>query len=155
MLPLIGITMSFDNYKNNVNVSEKYFRAVERAGVLPLAIPPFRDKATLKALAEKLDGVIFSGGPDIDPSYFHEMPHPRLGNVCPQRDEAEIFLAGEIIRLSKPLLGICRGLQVMNVAMGGTLYQDIASNVKASLKHVQDAPRWHKSHEVEIIEGDY
>jgi putative glutamine amidotransferase len=152
--PLIGITMSFDNYKNNANVSEKYFRAIEQAGGLPLAIPPFKDKATLKALAERLDGVILSGGPDIDPSYFHEIPHPRLGNVCPRRDEAEIFMAGEIIRLSKPLLGICRGMQVMNVVMGGNLYQDIPSEIKKPLKHIQDAPRWHKSHEIEIIQED-
>ncbi len=154
MRPLIGITTSFNNSKNRANLSEKYYNAIERAGGLPLAIPPLRDKAALKALAERLDGVILSGGPDIDPSYFQEMPHPQLGNICPRRDEAEIFIAGEIIRLSKPLLGICRGMQVMNVVMGGNLYQDISSEIKDPLKHIQDAPRWHKSHEIEIIEEE-
>lgn len=154
MQPLIGITMSFDNCNNKANIKERYYSAVERAGGLPLAIPPLRDKAALKALAERLDGVIISGGPDIDPSYFHELPHPKLGNVCPIRDEAEIFMAGEVIRLSKPLLGICRGMQVMNVVMGGNLYQDIPSEIKESLKHIQNAPRWHKSHEIKIIEEE-
>jgi putative glutamine amidotransferase len=154
MRPLIGITTSFNNSKNRANLSEKYYNAIERAGGLPLAIPPLRDKAALKALAERLDGVILSGGPDIDPSYFQEMPHPQLGNICPRRDEAEIFIAGEIIRLSKPLLGICRGMQVMNVVMGGNLYQDISSEIKDPLKHIQDAPRWHKSHEIESIQED-
>lgn len=154
MLPLIGITMSFDNHENLAKIGEKYFNAIERAQGLPLPIPPLRNKAALKALAERLDGIILSGGSDIDPSYFHEAPHPRLGDVCPHRDEAEIFLAGEIIRLSKPILGICRGLQVMNVVMGGNLYQDISSKVRDPLKHMQEAPRWHKTHQIEIIEED-
>ena len=121
MRPLIGITMSFDDNKKRAKISEKYYNAVELAGGLPLAIPLLRNKANLKTLAKKLDGVILTGGPDIDPSYFHELPHPRLGKICPVRDEFEAIITSEIIRLSKPLLGICRGEEVMNVVMGGTL----------------------------------
>jgi len=146
--------MSLDDSNNMAKLGEKYISAVEQAGGIPLAIPLLQDKNALKILAHRLDGIILSGGPDIDPSYFHEMPHPCLGSVCPQRDETEIFITAEIIKLSKPLLGICRGLQVMNVAMGGTLYQDISSNIKEPIKHIQDAPRWHKSHEIEIVDID-
>jgi len=154
MRPLIGITMSLDDSKNIAKLGEKYIRAVEKAGGIPLAIPPLQDKNALSVIVQKLDGIILSGGPDIDPSYYHQLPHIRLGNVCPRRDETEIYIATEIIKKSKPLLGICRGLQVMNVAMGGTIFQDISSNIKEPIKHMQDAPRWHKSHEIEIVDID-
>ena len=81
MRPLIGITTSFNNSKNRANLSEKYYNAIERAGATPHTA--LRDKAALKALAERLD-VILSGDPDIDPSYFQEMPHPQLSNMSPQ-----------------------------------------------------------------------
>ncbi|NLZ53769.1 MAG: gamma-glutamyl-gamma-aminobutyrate hydrolase family protein [Thermoanaerobacteraceae bacterium] len=152
MRPLIGITMSFDNSNNTAKLGEKYVSAVELAGGIPLAVPPLQDKDTLNGIVHRLDGIILSGGPDIDPSYFNQLPHPRLGNVCPRRDESEIYIAAEFIKLSKPILGICRGLQVMNVAMGGTIFQDISYNIRKPIKHMQDAPRWHKSHEIEIVD---
>ena len=152
MRPLIGITMSLDYENRTAKLGEKYVTAVERAGGIPVAVPPLEDKNALNAMVQKLDGIILSGGPDIDPSYYNQLPHPRLGNVCPRRDQNELFIAAEFIKLSKPILGICRGLQVMNVAMGGTLCQDISSSIKNPIKHMQNAPRWHKSHEVEILD---
>lgn len=154
MRPLIGITMSLDYGSKTSKLREKYIIAVEKAGGVPLAVPPLQDKNVLDVLVQKLDGIILTGGPDIDPSYFHQLPHPSLGNVCPRRDKSEIYLAAEFIKLSKPILGICRGLQVINVAMGGTICQDIPSHIQNPIKHMQDAPRWHKSHEIEIVDTE-
>lgn len=154
MLPLIGITMSFDYDKNQAQLGEKYFHAVQSAGGLPVAIPPIQDKTVLKALTEKLDGIILSGGPDIDPSYYNEKPSTELKDVSPCRDAAEMFLADEMLRVKKPLLGICRGMQVLNVVLGGTLFQDIFTEFKQPLKHIQSAPGWHGTHEIEIVEED-
>jgi len=152
MGPLIGITMSFDYDTNTAKLGERYINAVVKAGGVPLAVPPVQDENLLKEIVQKLDGIILSGGPDIDPSYFNQLPHPRLGRICPKRDASEIYLAAEFIRRSKPILGICRGIQVMNVAMGGTIIQDIPSNLENSIKHMQDAPEWHKSHEIRIVD---
>jgi len=154
MGPLIGITMEFDYSANKAKLGEGYISAVERAGGIPLAVPPLQDDHVLKVLVQKLDGIILSGGPDIDPSYFNQLPHPRLGKVCPKRDISELYLAAEFIRRSKPVLGICRGIQVMNLAMGGDIVQDIPSSVANPIKHMQDAPEWHKSHDIEIVDED-
>lgn len=154
MRPLIGITMSFDYDNKTAKLREKYITAVERAGGIPVAVPPLQDKGVLNTIVQKLDGIILSGGPDIDPSCYNQLPHPRLGNICPRRDQSEIYIAAEFMKRSKPILGICRGIQVINVAMGGTLCQDIPSCIKGSIQHMQVAPRWHKSHEIEIIDMD-
>lgn len=151
MQPLIGITVSFDSEKNKACLSGSYFRAVERAGGIPVPILPLDDSGRLRGLLERMNGIIFSGGPDVDPSYFHEEPHIKMGKISPERDEAEIFLARECLRLGKPAMGICRGIQLLNIALGGSIYQDIPSQIKKPLKHWQDAPGWHASHEVEII----
>lgn len=151
MRPIIGITASFDSEKNKAYLNGGYFRAVEQAGGIPVPILPLSDSERLLRLLERIDGVIFSGGPDVDPSYFHEEPHVHTGEICPERDEAEVFLARECLRRGKPVLGICRGIQLLNIALGGSLYQDIPSQIKKPIKHWQDAPRWYASHEVEII----
>ncbi|HHW02434.1 MAG TPA: gamma-glutamyl-gamma-aminobutyrate hydrolase family protein [Thermoanaerobacterales bacterium] len=150
MYPLIGITTSYDSENKKASLNRGYFRAVQQAGGIPVPVLPLDDKKVLLRLLERLDGIIFSGGPDVDPSYFNEEPHPRTGDICPERDEAEVFLARESMRLSKPMLGICRGIQLINIALGGSIYQDIDSQIKKPLKHRQDAPHWHASHEVEI-----
>ncbi|MDI3480960.1 MAG: putative glutamine amidotransferase [Tepidanaerobacteraceae bacterium] len=151
MQPLIGITASFDSEEEKAYLSAGYFRAVEQAGGIPVPILPLDDVKRLQGLLERMDGIIFSGGPDVDPFYFHEEPHIRMGKICPERDEAEVFLARECLRLGKPTLGICRGIQLLNAALGGSIYQDIPSQMKKPLKHWQDAPGWYATHEVEII----
>lgn len=154
MSPLIGITASYDFKNKKASLGKGYFRAVEQAGGIPVAIPPLEDENTLLALAGRLDGILFSGGPDVDPSYFGEEPHPHLGMVCPQRDRMEIFLAREMIKRGKPVLGICRGIQLINIAMGGSIIQDIPAEIKRPIKHQQDAPQWYATHRVEIIDRE-
>jgi len=148
MRPLIAITCSFTDGRMFLN--HGYYEAVEKAGGIPVGAAPLRDKEALSKLIDRVDGLLFSGGPDVDPRRFGENPKPALGEVNPLRDEAEIFLCREAVKRKKPILGICRGIQLINVALGGTLYQDIPSEVEKPMKHSQQAPRWYASHDVVV-----
>ena len=118
-----------------------YSDAVRLAGGLPVLIPVTRDSLTVEALVGRLDAVILSGGEDIDPAYFGEEHLPELGAVNAPRDTFDVLLIRVALRQGKPLLGICRGEQVLNVVLGGTLYQDIPSQIPASqLHHRQTEP---------------
>lgn len=150
MPPLIGITTSYDYNKNTVILKHGYFNAIEKAGGIPIAVLPIVDEKTILGLTKLLDGIIFSGGPDIDPIYFGESPHPKMRSICPQRDMMEIFLAKEMHKMKKPILGICRGIQVINVAFGGSVIQDIPSEIINPIKHEQEAPGWYGTHKIEI-----
>jgi len=97
-----------------------------------------------------LDGLLLSGGEDVDPARFGEEPLPDLGKVSPERDAIELALARRAIEKDVPIFAICRGLQVLNVAVGGSLYQDIGSQVGGALQHRQTAPRWHPAHTVSV-----
>lgn len=103
-----------------------------------------------------LDGLLLSGGSDLSPSYYGEEPDPELGPTIPERDAFEMALVGLALRRGIPIFGICRGLQVLNVALGGTLYQDLRSQREGDvLKHRQVTPKWQPSHEVEVDRGTY
>lgn len=152
MRPLIGVTGSpqGDDPTEGVTCSIAVTEAVYRNGGQPLVIPLSDHYDAIAELAERLDGLLLSGGNDINPLYFGEQPLPGLGKVNPLRDELEIRLIREMIALDKPILGICRGCQILNVATGGTMYQDIHTQVPNVLQHSQKAPRYHASHTVEI-----
>jgi len=146
MNPLIGMTCSFSSWDFPDShmkgqawfyVSRKYIESVREAGGTPLILP-FQDVSVV----EKIDGLLLSGGVDIDPHRFGEMPMG-VGYIDPERDEFEISLAQAALKRDIPVLGICRGIQVLCVAFGGTLLQDIGEQY---LKHVQDAPCWYGSH---------
>ena len=127
-----------------------------QAGGLPVLLPPLTDPRALRALYERLDGVLLAGGDDIDPARYGETPHPRLGAVSPERDTAELLLARWAFADGNPLLGICRGLQVINVARGGSLWQDLPSTHPESLDHYASATlrRWDViDHTVALTEG--
>ena len=114
---------------------KNYTDAIIAAGGLPLIIPVLEDIEVLRALYDRMDGILISGGGDIDPRFYNEPPLAGLGPTDPMRDEIELPLARWAIDEGKPLLGICRGSQVINVAMGGTLYQDIPSQIHTQLVH--------------------
>ena len=138
-LPLIGI--SCGGSETMTTLKTTYSDAVRLAGGLPVLIPVTRDSLTVEALVRKLDAVILSGGEDIDPAYFGEEHLPELGTVNAPRDTFDVLLIRVALRQGKPLLGICRGEQVINVVLGGTLYQDIPSQIPSSkLKHRQSEP---------------
>lgn len=156
--PLIGITASrIHNHADEpvIALNEAYSRAVARSGATPLTIPLGLSQEALLELLSRLDGVLFSGGGDVETSRYHGLDHPRVGEVDPDRDRIEILLAGQVVQRGLPFLGICRGIQVINVALGGTLYSDVADQHPGAVRHDSspDIPRDHPAHEVEIAPG--
>lgn len=153
--PLIGITPWYDDDKKHTYIKDGYIEGIVRAGGLPVLLPLVIDEALLAEIMARFDGFLLSGGADIDAVYYGEYNKPYNGEISPLRDEMEMYIARKAIELNKPLFGICRGIQVMNVALGGTLYQDIYSQIKDRnlLKHSQNAPKWYPTHDISI-EGD-
>ena len=139
-------------------MNARYNAAVADAGGLPVMLPLLEeDPATLRALYDRLDGLVLAGGVDLDPQSFGEAPHPALGRTDPARDAVELTLARWAIAERKPVLGLCRGHQVLNVALGGTLWQDIAAQVPGALKHdyfpTAGFARDYLAHEVTPVPG--
>ncbi|HEU5220093.1 MAG TPA: gamma-glutamyl-gamma-aminobutyrate hydrolase family protein [Gemmatimonadales bacterium] len=117
-------------------MNSRYFMAAAEAGAAPVMIPLFvEDHDILREIYDRLDGVLLAGGVDMHPLTYGEHPHPRLGRTDPARDVIELALAKWAIADRKPILGLCRGAQVLNVALGGTLWQDIETQVPTALKH--------------------
>ena len=109
--------------------------------VLPVILPFTDDPAVIRGYAERFDGYLFTGGDDVDPSRYGEERHPQCGEGEPDRDRFELALLSELIALDRPVFGICRGIQVMNVALGGSLWQDIGSQAHGQLvPHWEDTP---------------
>ena len=117
-------------------MSQRYIRALTAAGALPWMIPLVGDEPqTLRGIYEALDGIFLPGGADIDPANYGEEAHARCDRTDPARDEVELALVRWAIADGKPVLGVCRGLQLVNLAAGGTLYQDLAEQMAGSIKH--------------------
>lgn len=150
--PVIGIT---GNYQNGAALlNEGYILSVLRAGGTPLIIPPHEDIEALLSVLETIDALILSGGADVNPLFLGEEPSKQLSNINPQRDWQELMLCQLAMNRQIPILGICRGMQVLNLAMGGTVWQDIYSGTnKELLKHSQDLDKRYASHSVSIEEG--
>jgi len=127
--------------------------AVARAGGRPVILPVLSQVDVVVETLDELDGLMLPGGVDVDPHWYEEDPQPGLGRVEPERDMVELALARQALATGVPLLGICRGAQVLAVAAGGRLYQDLARQLPRALKHVQQAPRWHPTHSVSIAPG--
>lgn len=112
-----------------------YIDAILQAGGLPVVLPPLADEVTLRALFERMDGLLLAGGEDIAPAHYQESEHPLLGTIAEERDNAELPLARWAVAEGKPVLGVCRGIQVLNVALGGSLWQDIQSQIPGTMDH--------------------
>lgn len=154
--PVIGITMSYDFEKSISTLKDDYYDAIIQSGGVPVLIPVTDNKSVWSEYLNLCDGIILAGGPDIDAAYFGKENMPYAHEISPVRDSMEIFLAKEAIDHNKPMLGICRGCQVMNIAAGGSIFQDIyfeSDNPKNLLKHSQEAPRWFQIHEISISEA--
>ena len=137
------------------NLGENYLRAVQAAGGLPVAIAPLLTEQELRALFERLDGLLLAGGGDIDPALFGQMRHRSTQDVSQERDRAELLLARWALAEDRPVLAICRGIQLVNVATGGTLIQDIPSQIPNALVHrySDDTPRDYLAHTIRVNEG--
>lgn len=146
--PIIGITGNYDAGK--CTLLEGYYRSVLEAGGTPLIIPPSDDTDAMVSLLERVDALILSGGGDINPLYLGEEPLRELGGINPARDWHELMLVRLAANRQIPILGICRGIQVMTAAFGGKLYQDIYKEAAATLKHSQETDRHVATHTIHI-----
>src|SRR5579859_5698545 len=158
MRPLIGIPCQADHREGSGRpiycVNRAYSQALEHTGGVPILIPMIHDLATLYTLLERLDGILFPGGADIQPVHYGEDPHPLLGTVDQQLDEFELTIARWALQENIPILGICRGMQLINVALGGTLYQDVDAQASTTIKHNErEMPRDTIIHSIHIEEG--
>jgi putative glutamine amidotransferase len=160
--PLIGVTTqtlhAIEGIPQDLPTSwvmnQRYVHAVMAAGGVPVLIPLLaEDPATLRAIYERIDGVLIPGGVDIDPAYYRTPRHEKLGRLDPARDTSELVMARWAVKDAKPVLGLCRGLQVINVALGGSLWQDLAEERPHSLKHDYfPTAGWAREHRAHVVE---
>ncbi len=148
--PVIGITLFEGEVPSAPAIRDDYNRSVEQAQAVPVLLPAVRPEDASLVL-DRVDGVLLAGGGDVDPALYGQAPHPKLGCVDHRRDVFELALASEALRRDLPLLAICRGLQVLNVAMGGALLQDIPSESGMVNAHGAVGERSRRSHGVEVL----
>lgn len=149
--PLIGLVPQIDTPSDKLVNQTVYFDALRGAGSLPVSMPLTSDPEVLKALVERLDGFLFTGGVDVDPKRFGEAPHPALTELHPKRDEMESLLLPLIMESGKSVFAICRGLQTVNVILGGTLYQDLDTQHPSEIHHRQSPPFDRFCHSVAVL----
>ena len=157
--PVIGITGNFGD--KGCELAEGYFESVRRAGATPVILPPIEDRDTIATTLDSIDGLLLSGGADLNPLYLGEEPVPALGNINPRRDLSELLLVRLAFDRQIPIFGICRGIQMLAAALDGSLWQDLATGFAKSdlpsfvlplLKHNQSLDRAVASHDVTIAE---
>ncbi len=152
MRPIIGITTSISEDERTLQLNQCHTQLLLQAGALPIVLAPTEDETALDQYADMLDGIMFSGGNDIDPMVFGEHQSWASGSISPMRDQFELALCRRFVqRPEKAVIGICRGFQVMNVALGGDLYQDIREGYgKPAIAHRQKQLARYASHPVEV-----
>lgn len=158
MKPVIGIcaneTTIIDSDSHWISYTPKNFvTGLQKAGAIPVLLP-IGNPADSAQYIEGIDKLLLAGGQDVDPKFYGALPHQTLGATQPERDTFEIAMIAEARAQGKPILGICRGMQLLNVALGGTLYQDLSLRSEPALKHVQLPTPFHlPTHPVQIV-GD-
>ena len=151
--PAVGITIGYSEKTADVFLlQDDYVRSVEKAGGLPLVFAPGR-AADAGALLDRVDALVLTGGADLDPAHYDEPPHATVTGLIPERDAFELALCREAVRRDLPILAICRGHQVLNVASGGTLVQDIPSQLAGAGNHDPAVEAWETVHEVVVLPG--
>lgn len=153
--PRIGIPMRIEYPTDRFYLSRHYSEAVEAAGGAPVHLSLIPHTGYIDAVVDGLEGVLLPGSDsDVDPLRYGQQPHPALGEVHKIKDETDLLLIDAAERKQLPLLAICFGMQVLNVSRGGTLIQDIRSQLPEALKHEQGAPRDRPSHSVKVGAGN-
>lgn len=150
--PMIGIIPLFDSEKDSLWMVPGYMDMICEAGGIPFMLPLRADENAVDQLYEICDGILFTGGHDVSPVLYNEKISEKCGEVCQKRDILEKYLFEKCYRDDKPVFGICRGIQFINVMMGGTLYQDLPSEYKRSaIEHHMEPPYERVCHEVSIV----
>ncbi len=152
MKPLIGIVPSIEEKERQYFTMADNVEAIKQTGGIPVVLPYIEEESAIAQLVAHIDGLYLAGGNDVDPSYFGEEPHPQLREVNPTRDAFEVQLVGQMVSQNKPVLGICKGCQIINIALGGDIYQDIKSQMKQSLvQHQQKSLHLYSTHMIDLV----
>ncbi len=152
--PVILISSYFDSGKAQIHVASSYYNSVIRAGGIPIIMPVVADEELIEEYVALADGVVIIGGNDISPAYYGEADRPELGKVEPLQDSSDFMLIERIVKEKLPVLAICRGAQAMNVAHGGSLYQDIPTQVEdKSINHRQKENKIVATHSITLKKG--
>lgn len=150
-LPVIGVMPLWDEAKDSIWMLPGYMRGLEEAGAVPLILPLSDSEAALKRAVAAVDGFLFTGGQDVDPELYGEAKSARCGEVCGVRDRMEAFVFREgVLNQNKPALGICRGIQFLNAILGGSLYQDIPTELPNAVSHSMKPPYDVPAHVVSV-----
>ena len=151
--PVIGLTPLYDEAKDSYWMLPGYMKGIQEAGGIPVMLPLTGDEDIIRQLIRQCDGFLFTGGHDVFPGLYGEEKSPGCAACCPERDEMEVSLMKAALEQNKAVFGICRGMQFLNVYLGGSLYQDIPTEHPSELTHSQKPPYHEPVHEVEIMEA--
>ena len=146
----IGVIPLIDYGRNSYWMIPGYLKGLQTVGALPVMLPVIESRSELQTVMEVCDGFLFTGGQDVDPALYHSEKGPLCGECSPERDKMEKLILDEAMKRDKPILGICRGIQFINAALGGTLWQDIPTELPSNVIHCQKPPYDIPSHDVEI-----
>lgn len=142
-----------DGETSRVRLAAAYVSALESAGLIPLIVPPLSNETAADSIIDSVSGLVLTGGEDVDPARYGEMRHEKVISVNAERDATEAALITAAKRRRTPVFAICRGIQILNVALGGTLVQDIPSQFDTTIGHDEDSPRDSRAHEIKIEPG--
>lgn len=149
MQPIIGIIGKTDEKKKS-EINRDYVYVIEQSGGVPILLPYSENADVIRSYVEACNGFLFVGGVDIDPCFYGESVKNGSVNICSERDGFDVAMISEVLKTSKPILAICRGIQLVNVALGGSLIQDIPTQINSQILHKQSEGRYEFSHSVNV-----
>lgn len=151
--PMIGVLPLVDMERESYWMIPGYMKGIEAAGGIPVILPLTTDHEIIQKLVEDFDGFLLTGGQDVSPKLYGEEILPECGQINSERDEMERILIEKVIEMDKPMLGICRGIQILNTILGGTLYQDLPMQHQSEINHHMTPPYDRVVHKVKIKGG--
>lgn len=152
MKPVIGLVPLVDQEKDSLWMLPGYMEGIMEAGGIPIILPLTSDADVITQLLGTIQGLLLTGGHDVDPGLYGEERLPECGASCKERDEMETELRKQALEKNMPILGICRGIQFLNVYLGGTLYQDLVKQRPSNVEHHQKPPYDIPIHDIDILE---
>lgn len=151
MKPVIGLIPLYDDERDSYWMLPGYMKVLEKCGALPIMLPLTSDEEELTQSLKMCDGLLLTGGHDVNPEMYQEPTRGTCGIPCKERDAMESFLLGKALEKNIPILGICRGIQFLNAYLGGSLYQDLPTEYECSVEHHMTPPYDREAHKVTIL----